>query len=68
MTMNIEATTSPSHVSKNTAQEGNNQSDKSTDGNDGMFTNLNGDEYKKFCLAKLCDETFMTKYCMKIHL
>ena len=23
--------------------------------------NINGDEYKKFCLAKLCDEELMTK-------
>ena len=46
MTTNIESTTSPSYVSKKTAQERNNQSDKSTDGNDGMFANLNGDEYK----------------------
>ena len=28
--------------------------------NDVMY-NINGDEYKKFCLAKLCDEELMTK-------
>ena len=67
MTRNIESTTSPSYVSKKTAQERNNQSDKSTDGNGAMFTNLNGDEYKKFCLAKLFDETLMTKLVEVLH-
>ena len=47
MTRDIESTTSPSYVLKKSAQERNNQSDKSTYGNGGMFTNLNGDEYKK---------------------
>ena len=31
------------------------------DGEDDVMYNINGDEYKKFCLAKLCDEVLMTK-------
>ena len=31
------------------------------DGENDDMCNINGDEYKKFCLAKLCDEELMTK-------
>ena len=48
------------NVSEDRTSNGNKLNGKSDRENDVMY-NINGDEYKKFCLAKLCDEELMTK-------
>ena len=48
------------NFSEDRTSNGNKLNGKIDRENDVMY-NINGDEYKKFCLAKLCDEELMTK-------
>ena len=47
-------------ITEEKTSQGKNLNDTSEEENDVMY-NINGEDYKRFCLAKLCDKDLMTK-------